>query len=223
MFSADITWAPLAEDSASTKKERGEAGKDKDADSLESKNSRSSTRFRWPFSKKSNSGEFSTNSPRTKSLADVPAQDGLILSSEVELPGTSISSSQLYSNRGQEYYPVQESPTHQQPLASPTKHRGQNENQKENLGALAAVQELFELPASTTTSNSRVRKEPQDQSLVLKDICVHHRPPSSITSSSTIANSPPNSYHRLSPSHQFAQIEGSPNKQPPALEKTYPR
>jgi hypothetical protein len=210
----------MAEDSAAGKKEKEEIGKEKDTESLESKNSRSSKRLRWPFSKKSNTGEHSRKSSGAQSPVDGSAQAGLILSSAVELPGNSTPRSKSYPNHGHEYYAVQKLATHQPTLASSPKDQGQNENQTvDTPGTLPAVQEVFELPASTALSGFQPESELQDQSLIPKGIGLHQRSSSSLASSSATANSPPLSYLRLSPDQQFARTDVFA-KTPPVPERT---
>ena len=209
----------MAEDSAAGKKDKEEIVKEKDTESLESKNSRSSKRLRWPFSKKPNTGEHSRRSSGAQSPVDGSAQPGLMLSSEVELPGDSTPWPKSYPKHGHEYYAVQESATQQSTFASSPKDLRQNENQTmDQSGMLPAVQEVFELPASTTLSGFQRESELRDQSLILKGIGLHQRSSSSLASSSATASSPPLSYLRLSPDQQFARTD-VPAKTPPIPER----
>jgi hypothetical protein len=166
MFSADITWSPLAENGATGKEEKEEADRNKDAESLESKASTSSKRLRWPFSRKPEKFRNTHSSEDTS---------GSTRSSPVELPADSVLPSQV--NR------IQRSSTHlRYPLAAPTTRDQYGNELKADPGALPSVHEVFELPAST--------KVEKPVKYVLDHTRSIHKKHSSDISSSAILNQP---------------------------------
>ena len=203
MFSADITWSPLADDSATRKKEKKEADRNKDAESLESKSSRSSKRLRWPLFKKP---ERLRNTQSREDLS------GSLFSSHLELPGNSTPSSPSHPISN-EYDRSQGSSTHPRDILSTPKIRDQHGNQViDSPGALPSVLEIFELPAST-------KVEASVQSALDHTMDLHQKHSSDI-SSPEILKSLRAPYLALSSGNRVTR---SPSSTSPDAEKTYPR